>query len=183
MNKNDYIRELRNGLSELPFFQQEEIIKDYLTYFDRELAAGVLEKDIIKELGPTEVIAQLFYDELVDKKDLKPQIRIIKRNIGLFISVIIFDVLIGVWLILALIALALALFILGIITFFFLIALMLKQGHLSILEILASLFIILGTSLISISLGYILFSVIKKGIVYHLNWLKKLIKGGYHEVD
>ena len=60
---------------------------------------------------------------------------------------------------------------------------MLKQGHLSILEILASLFIILGISLISISLGYLLFNIIKRSIVYHLNWLKKLIKGGYHEMD
>lgn len=182
MTKYEFIRDLRENLAILSFQQQEDIINDYLNYFDNELENGLDEKAIIEKLGNPIEIAHLFYDELVDKEDLKPKIKIVKKNVGLFIGVLFFDIFIGVYIAIALFLIALGLIVLPIITIYYSFTLLIFHLQLSILEGLASIFFVAGISLISFGLGIMMFNFVKNGIYYHLNWMQKLIKGGYHEV-
>lgn len=182
MNKNEFIKELRDNLAILTFQQQEDIINEYLNFFDKELENGKDETKIIEELKSPAKIAELFYDELVDKDDLKPGIRIVKRNVGLFIGVLVFDFLVGIYILLALLILATTLVVLPFITLFYSFSLIFRELHLSFLEVFASLSFVSGISLISFGLGLMLMLAIRNGVYNHLNWLSKLIKGGYHEV-
>lgn len=183
MNKVEFIRALRESLVKLPLFQQEAIINDYLEYFEQNSLKQISEEDTVKELGLPHEIAQIFYENIFEKKDLIPEVKFVKKNIGLFTAIVIFDFLIGWWLFLVLLLLALALLVLAGIIFYYFTSLIMSQTHLNLIEIIALQLIVSGVSIIYIGLGLMLFNSLRNSIKYHLNYLRKLIKGVYYEMD
>jgi len=63
MNKKAFIQSLRSGLDRMGIADAEDVVRDYETHFDTELAQGKSEQEIAKELGDVRQILADFAPE------------------------------------------------------------------------------------------------------------------------
>jgi len=180
MNRDLFLRDLRNELTPLSLNEQEQIIDEYISIFEIKKDDGLSDEEIISELGDPRKIAQQFVEELdIDKEyryaknhHVRPENQ---RNVGLFILMMFFNVLIGVWLAFAAFMFVFSFFIAGIVLLISSIALPFVVGGFSILTAIASMLIMIGLGLIFMSVSIILFKLLLNGLIIHIKWLQRLL--------
>ena len=179
MNRDLFLRELRNELIVLDFNEQEEIINEYLYLFEVKNDEGLSDEQIIKELGKPKEIARQFLDEFnidndkiarITQANIRPT-----RQLGLFVFVIIFDVLIGFWLFVALMALLSGLILLGVAMIIAGPIIIISHYQTTWIEVLAVLSLVIGFALLLLSGSVLLIRLVVLGAIKHLNWLKSLL--------
>lgn len=180
MNRDLFLRDLRNELTPLTLNEQEQIIDEYLSIFDFKREEGMSDEEIIKELGNPRDIANQFLNEFnIDNNEFRysqsAQPHNEERRIGLFVFMIIFDVFIGFWLffsaVVTLFSIAIAsvaMIVASPFTFFLSIGV-------SLLGSFSVFCLILGVGLLLLALSISLSRLLFIGIVKHINWLKSLL--------
>jgi uncharacterized membrane protein len=95
MTKQDYLKRLREALSEIPEAELNDILYDYEEHFDAALESGETEESILKQLGRPEVVAKQFrLSKVIQRAEEKPSsynlFRAVMATIGLGLFNIIF---------------------------------------------------------------------------------------------
>lgn len=112
--RNMFMRELRSELSSLSLEKQEDIIDEYLTYFDEQNALGLSDGQVIRQLKNPSDVAKKY---LVNDNE-NNHYQTTKKNYYLAAGLITFDILFGLWAYLAILLIAAAFIALGILIIF-----------------------------------------------------------------
>ncbi|MDF9867054.1 putative membrane protein [Bacilli bacterium PM5-3] len=182
MNRDLFLRDLRNELRPLSLSEQEQIIDEYLSIFEIKRDEGLSDEEIIRELGNPRKIASQFLKEFNMENEYQYSSSSYSNNnynsnrrIGLFIAMILFDVFIGIWLAFSAIMTLCAFLFSGFVMIVTSIALPFVVGTFSPLAAFASFFIVVGLGLIFIAMSMSLFRLLFIGLSKHINWLKSLL--------
>lgn len=184
MNKTNFLRTLRGELAPLTSQEQEQIIDEYVSIFEIKKEEGLTDEQIITELGdPRKIAAQFLaefnydgaqYSNKHDDKYQNGQIRNNEKRTGLFIGMVIFHALVGLWLFVSAWCVIIALYIsagaclIGLLT-------IITLSNATILGVLSYLLIVIGFGLLLFSLANLLAGLLIKGTSTHIRWLKSLI--------
>lgn len=114
--RNMFMRELRSELTSLSLEKQEEIINEYLAYFDEQNALGLSDEQVIRQLKNPSDVAKKYLVKSNENNDNDAQAT--KKNHYLAAGLITFDVLIGLWVYLAILLLAAIFIALGVLIIF-----------------------------------------------------------------
>ncbi|MEG0284290.1 MAG: DUF1700 domain-containing protein [Erysipelotrichales bacterium] len=182
MVKSSFMKVLEQELSLLSILEREQILEEYYALFDIKEETGLSENEIILELGDPKEIAQQFLDELnIEKPSINQEQYTYgykgtsKKNTPFFIGAIIFDVLIGFWIIFTILMFGFAFAMLAIGLFIAAIGVLIAVLSSAAIIGLGEIFILLGLSILFAIFSFWIFKISIKIIVRHINWLRGLI--------
>ena len=115
MNKEDFLKILHQGIKKLPPEEREDIIQDYEEHFDFGLAEGKSEEKIVQSLGsPTQIAKEILTNYHLDQVNTSTTLGNILRATWAVISLSFFNLIIVLSPAIAIAALILSEWIVGI---------------------------------------------------------------------
>lgn len=95
MNKEDFLKILHQGIKKLPPEEREDIIQDYEEHFDFGLAEGKSEEKIVQSLGsPTQIAKEILTNYHLDQVNTSTTLGNILRATWAVISLSFFNLII-----------------------------------------------------------------------------------------